>query len=237
MKVVITGTSSGIGRAAAIKFLREGHSVYGIDIKEDSISDCLEFSQLKNIYRHFIADISDASLLPQIDDVDILVNNAGIQTEDREVPASLPKDIQVNLLGTINVTQKYAFQKSIKSVLFNASVSALTGDEFPSYVASKAGIIGYMKYTAIKLAKEYQATCNALCFGGILTSLNDSVVKDRLLWQKIMDVTPLKRWASAEEAAEWIYFMTVVNKACTGQAIEVSNGERNCQNLFVWPEE
>ena len=119
-------------------------------------------------------------------------------------------------------------------MLFNASVSALTGNEFPSYAVSKAGIIGYMKNCAIRLANSYRATCNALCFGGVLTELNENVIKNNELWQKIMDVTPLKRWASAQEAADWIYFLTVTNKFCTGQAIDVSGGERNCADLFVW---
>lgn len=230
MKVLITGTSRGIGRAAALKFLSEGFNVIGLDIESDTISKSRDAKNKEN-YSHFTADISDPSSLPEISDVEILVNNAGIQT-----PALTggEKDIQVNLIGTMAVTQKYAFQPKIKSVLFNASVSALTGNEFPSYAASKAGIIGYMKNCAIRLANSYRATCNALCFGGVLTELNENVIKNNELWQKIMDVTPLKRWASAQEAADWIYFLTVTNKFCTGQAIDVSGGERNCADLFVW---
>ena len=67
-----------------------------------------------------------------------------------------------------------------------------------------------MKHTAIRLANEYRATSNALCFGGVQTELNNEVMNDKELWNKIMDVTPLKRWASAQQAAEWIYFLTVV---------------------------
>lgn len=231
MKVLITGTSRGIGRAAALKFLSEGAQVIGLDTQKDTISGESKVKNPKN-YSHFIADISDPLSLPEISGVEILVNNAGIQT-----PAPFPegeKDIGVNLLGTMSVTEKYAFQPKIKSVLFNASASALSGNEFPAYAASKAGMVGYMKNCAIRLANRFQATCNALCFGGVLTELNAPVINDRNLWQKIMDVTPLKRWASAKEAAEWIYFLTVTNTFCTGQAIEVSGGERNCADLFVW---
>lgn len=231
MKVLITGTSRGIGRAAALKFLSEGAQVIGLDTQKDTISGDSKVKNPEN-YSHFIADISDPLSLPEISGVEILVNNAGIQT-----PAPFPegeKDIGVNLLGTMSVTEKYAFQPKIKSVLFNASASALSGNEFPAYAASKAGMVGYMKNCAIRLANRFQATCNALCFGGVLTELNAPVINDRNLWQKIMDVTPLKRWASAKEAAEWIYFLTVTNTFCTGQAIEVSGGERNCADLFVW---
>lgn len=231
MKVLITGTSRGIGRAAALKFLSEGALVIGLDTQKDTISGDSKVKNPEN-YSHFIADISDPLSLPEISGVEILINNAGIQP-----PAPFPegeKDIRVNLLGTMSVTEKYAFQPKIKSVLFNASASALSGNEFPAYAASKAGMVGYMKNCAIRLANRFQATCNALCFGGVLTELNAPVINDRNLWQKIMDVTPLKRWASAKEAAEWIYFLTVTNTFCTGQAIEVSGGERNCTDLFVW---
>jgi len=219
MKTVITGTSKGIGKACALLFLNQGHEVFGIDKETSSIED-------KN-YTHFIADISKKELLPELNDVEILINNAGIQTGTEE-------DIKTNLFGTMYVTEKYAFQPSIKSVLFNSSVSSLTGNEFSTYVASKAGVTGYMKNCAIRLANEYRATCNALCFGGVLTELNKPVIENAKLWEKIMDITPLKKWATPEEAAQWCYFMTVINTFCTGQAIDISGGERNCADLFIW---
>ena len=222
MKILITGTSSGIGKATAALFLENGHRVFGIDIEKATI--------LHKNYRHFVADISKKETLPDVEELfslDIIINNAGIQTGTEE-------DIKTNLFGTMYVTEKYAFQPNIKSLLFNSSVSSLTGNEFPTYVASKAGVTGYMKNCAIRLANEYKATCNALCFGGVLTELNKPVMENPSLWQQIMDVTPLKKWATPEEAAQWCYFMTVTNTFCTGQAIDISGGERNCQDLFVW---
>ncbi|MDY2842797.1 MAG: SDR family oxidoreductase, partial [Treponema sp.] len=102
MKVLITGTSRGIGRASALKFLSNGHEVFGIDIKKDTPLDSFSDSdERRNCYHHFCADISDEKSLPEIENVEILINNAGIQS-------GTEKDISVNLLGTMNVTEKYA---------------------------------------------------------------------------------------------------------------------------------
>ena len=80
---------------------------------------------------------------------------------------------------------------------------------------------------------KFGATCNSLDPGGVTTQLNECVMSDHVLWEKIMDETPLKRWATPEEIAEWAYFLTVTNTFCTGQSIIVDGGESINFN-FVW---
>ncbi len=215
MKVLITGTSKGIGRAIAEKFLSCGHEVVGIDVLPSAIEN--------TYYTHFVADIFSGEL-PALDGVEILINNAGVQDSGR--------DIDVNLKGSIRVTEKYVFQKNVKSVLFIASSSARTGAEFPEYAASKGGLVAYMKNVALRVAK-YNATANSLSPGGVKTALNDRVMNDPELWNRIMNETLLPKWAEAEEIAEWAYFMTVVNRSMTAQDLLIDNGEDAKAN-FIW---
>ena len=77
------------------------------------------------------------------------------------------------------------------------------------------------------------ATCNSISFGGVKTHLNFTVMNDDDKWAEIMSMTPLKKWADPEECAEWVYFLTVVNRSCSGQDIIVDNLEI-LNHKFVW---
>lgn len=215
MKVLITGTSRGIGKAIAELFLKEGHTVFGIDREKSVIEN--------ENYTHFKCDIRKTEKLPKIEGVEILINNAGTQNED---------DIETNLKALIEVTEKYGIQDSIKSILNIGSASAHTGSEFPVYCASKGGVIAYTKNVAKRVAL-FGATCNSLDPGGVITPLNKCVMDDKELWEQIMDETPLGRWATVDEMAKWAYFLTVTNTFCTGQSIVVDGGESINHN-FIW---
>jgi len=213
MKILITGTSQGIGKAIAELFLEKGHEVTGIDRQDASI--------FHDSYVHIKADVRDE--LPDIGGFEILINSAGTQNED---------DIDINLKALIRVTERYGVQPSIRSILNIGSASAHTGSEFPEYCASKGGVVSYTKNVALRVA-QYGATCNSLDPGGVVTPLNECVMNDSEAWSQIMEQTPLKKWATAEEIAQWAYFLTVVNTFCTGQSIVVDGGE-SINSHFVW---
>lgn len=215
MKILITGSSQGIGKAIAERFLRENHQVIGIDRQKASIE--------MEGYTHYQMDVRDYNNLPELSHISILINNAGTQNED---------DIDINLKALIHITEKYGIQDKIRSILNIGSASAHTGAEFPEYCASKGGILAYTKNVAMRIAC-YGATCNSLDPGGVLTPLNECVMNDPVLWEQIMNETPLKKWATPEEIAEWAYFLTVTNTFCTGQNILVDGGE-SINYHFIW---
>lgn len=215
MKILVTGTSQGIGKAIAELFLQRGHTVIGIDRQPAGMEH--------EDYTHYQCDVREKDRLPDIEDVDILINNAGTQNEE---------DIDTNLKALIWITERYGVQPNIKSILNVGSASAHTGSEFPEYCASKGGVVAYTKNVAMRVA-PFGATCNSMDPGGVLTPLNACVIEDEALWAQIMEETPLKKWARTEEIAEWAYFLTVTNTFCTGQSIVIDGGE-SIKHNFVW---
>ncbi|MBR5429066.1 MAG: SDR family oxidoreductase [Firmicutes bacterium] len=215
MNVVISGTARGIGRALAKKFLAAGHRVYGFDVAASDISH--------PGYRHYQHDIRE-DCLPGLPQAEILINNAGTLEEDDA--------LSVNLEGTIRFTERFCAGEALRSVLFIASASARNGAEFPRYVASKAGLVGYMKNLALTLAPR-GVTCNSISPGGVITPANRHILEDEKLYAAVKAETLLGKWATAEEIAELAYYLTVVNRSITGEDILIDNGEMLRSN-FIW---
>lgn len=216
MNILVTGASGGIGRPVCERFLAAGHCVFGLDLLPSPL--------VHDRYAHHLADVTRPETFPALPPVEILVNNAGVQNAD---------DIGVNLVGAMMVTEHY-LSPSIRSVLNVASVAAHNGAEFPAYTASKGGLVAYTRNLAIRLAR-YGATCNSISPGGVRTRLNAPVMDDPAAWGEIMALTPLKKWATPQEIAEWVYFLTVVNQSATGIDVVIDNGESTASARFIWP--
>ena len=215
MNVIVTGSASGIGLAIAERFLREGHRVFGFDRQESAIEH--------PNYRHILQDIRSRHL-PELPEIAVLVNNAGTLEESEA--------IDVNLSGTIRFTEHYAESPALRSVLFIASASARNGAEFPCYVASKAGLVGYMKNLALNLAKR-GVTVNSISPGGVVTPMNRHILESDRLYAAVKAETLLGKWCEAGEIADLAWYLTMVNRSITGEDILIDNGEMLKSN-FIW---
>ena len=215
MNILITGTSQGIGKAIAERFLLEGHAVFGVDLRPAAIEH--------PNYTHVVRDIRDDAPL-DVPDPEVLINNAGTLEEDDA--------IDVNLTGTIRFTERFLDAPALRSILFIASASARNGAEFPYYVASKAGIVGYMKYLANALGAR-KITVNAISPGGVVTPANAHILESETLYSAVKKETLLNKWASPEEVANLAYMLTVENRSITGEDVLIDNGEMLKSN-FIW---
>lgn len=217
MKVLITGTSCGVGRATAIKFLENGYNVVGLDIRPTTINH--------GNYHHYICDVSKVVELPDIQDISYIVNNAGIVSPQKDA-------IAVNQTGYINIIEKYGHDKSLKSIVQVGSTASYKGYDNIRYCSSQGARDALTKWCANNFGNdERHVIVNSLNLDGIVpadpengiegTCLEPELYADKFLLETIKDLSILKKLATTKEIAEWIYFLLVVNTIMTGQILSV----------------
>lgn len=224
MGVIITGTSHGIGRACALKFIASGFVVFGIDKDEATIDD-------ESKYVHIQADVRDKESLPEIHGVQHIINNAGIVTPKAEA-------IDVNLIGYINILEKYGESKELKSIVQIGSTASEKGYDNIQYCASQGGRDALTKWAANNYGHDNRhVLVNSINVDGIVpaqpgsedgTSLEPELYADAALMNTIKELSITKRLATVSEIAEWVYFVAVVNKIMTGQKILLDGELMNC---------
>ena len=234
--ILITGASSGIGRAMAIACSEAGASV----IISARNADRLHETELQMIGDQHISIIADLSTLEGIDllvskinKIDGFISNAGvveplllqfIETTDIE------KTININGISTIQLTRKLVQEKKLNkgsSIVFTSSINgnkcAYIGSTI--YAASKGMLTGFMKASALELASK-QIRVNCIEPGMVDTNLlnNSSSISNEDL-EVDKSKYPLKRYGKPEEIA-WaaVYLLSNASAWITGTSLVIDGG-------------
>jgi len=233
--ILITGASSGIGKATAIECSKMGAKVVVTGRNEERLNQTL--SQLEGLgHLAIIADLASeegvTTLVDQCPQLDGLVNNAGstIMVPTQFITRDkLLQVLEVNTISPILLTQRLLKNKKLgkgASVVFTDSISGvnIASPGNVLYSTSKAAISGFVKNAALDLSVK-NIRVNAVCPGMIDTHIldNGSVTSEDV--EADMKKYPLKRYGRPEEVAyAIIFFLSDASGFTTGASLVIDGG-------------
>jgi NAD(P)-dependent dehydrogenase (short-subunit alcohol dehydrogenase family) len=239
--VIITGGNSGIGKAAAIMFAKEGAKVMIADLSEKMGDDLVEEIEKAGGEASFIrvnvVDFDDvermfSETLLRMGNVDILVNCAGILgpriRTDKYPHEAFDKVVDVNIKGLwygMQVALKHFLEKKSGNIVNIASVAGHLGMAgHIAYSASKHAVLGMTKTAAIEFAK-HGIRINAVCPGFTQTPMLANADTDDAYLEALQHATPMKRFGQPDEIAHAILYLASEEASfITGQNIILDGG-------------
>jgi NAD(P)-dependent dehydrogenase (short-subunit alcohol dehydrogenase family) len=237
---LVTGGSSGIGRAVALAFAKKGANVVVIDwIENDEMVDLIKELGSEAIFIKCDVSKTDdvksmvAQTIAAFGRLDYAFNNAGIEgTQANTIDCTeenWDKTIGVNLKG-VWLSMKYEIPEILKqgkgAIVNCASVAGMIGFAgLPAYVASKHGIVGLTKTTALEFATQ-GIRVNVVCPGVIQTPMIDRLTgKTKEAIEQFTGLEPMRRFGLPEEIANAVVWLCSDEASfVTGHVMAVDGG-------------
>ena len=240
--VVITGGASGIGRAAALAFAREGARVVIGDVNVSGAESVV--ATIKNTGGEascLLVDVTKAADIQhmighaasQYGGLDFAFNNAGLVGSLAGIVATSEEDwhsvVATNLTG-VRLCMKYEIPEMLKrgkgAIVNNGSVTGLVGMPGPiANVATKHGVSGLTKSAALQYA-THGIRVNAVAPGVVRSALTDQLKALKPDAEAAMlSVVPQRRWCEPEEIATVVVFLCSENAShITGHVLPIDGG-------------
>jgi NAD(P)-dependent dehydrogenase (short-subunit alcohol dehydrogenase family) len=239
---LVTGGASGIGRATALTFAREGAKLIIADMNEDGGHQTVHMITEKGGEAIFVrTDVSQAvevqalisTAVETYGRLDCAHNNAGIWGGLRALTAEYPEDrwhqvIAVNLTG-VWLCMKYEIPQMLSqgsgAIVNTASAAGLVGGRgISAYVASKHGVVGLTKTAALEYAQQ-GIRVNCICPGYIQTPMTAPGMEDPARMALMLAREPIGRVGQPEEVAEAVVWLcSDAASFVTGHTMTVDGG-------------
>ncbi|WP_306619751.1 SDR family oxidoreductase [Chryseobacterium ginsenosidimutans] len=235
--VLITGADSGIGKAVALLFAREGANISFIHYKDykDAEKAKNEISELGRKVISFGGDVNDtefceevvAKTVAEFGGIDILINNAGTQTPCDNIADLKEEDIRKtfnsNIIGMILLTKTVFPHLKQGSCIINttSAVAYLGHEELLDYSATKGAIVSFTRSLALQ-SKPKGIRVNAVAPGPVATPLTEKTFGEE---EEDENKPPLQRNASTDEVAtSFLFLATEASAQITGQVLHPNGG-------------